>query len=158
MFSTYSNLHTLATDQLHGAHDVLLHLHELGELLCEVGTEGARVDGLAEVVACERLRLVWLRYDQRIGCDLDIPMLVLPKNLPLLVVAEGGGGFWICEAVGARDWRMEYVRCMMAVVVGVVCGVWFGEYNNVGIEVCKVEEKGQERESVIEALLCRMLS
>lgn len=85
-------------------------------------------------------------------------MLVLPKNLPLLVVAEGGGGFWICEAVGARDWRMEYVRCMMAVVVGVVCGVWFGEYSNVGIEVCKVEEKGQERESVIEALLCRMLS
>lgn len=158
MFSTYSNLHTLATDQLHGAHDVLLHLHELGELLCEVGTEGARVDGLAEVVACERLRLVWLRYDQRIGCDLNIPMLVLPKNLPLLVVAEGGGGFWICEAVGARDWRMEYVRCMMAVVVGVVCGVWFGEYSNVGIEVCKVEEKGQERESVIEALLCRMLS
>jgi hypothetical protein len=43
-------------------------------------------------------------------------MLVLPKNLPLLVVAEGGGGFWICEAVGARDWRMEYVRCMMAVL------------------------------------------
>lgn len=42
--------------------------------------------------------------------------------------------------------------------MGVVCGVWFGEYNNVGIEVCKVEEKGQERESVIEALLCRMLS
>jgi hypothetical protein len=34
-------------------------------------------------------------------------MLALPKNLPLLVVAEGGGGFWICEAVGARDWRME---------------------------------------------------
>jgi hypothetical protein len=55
---------------------------------------------------------------------MDIPMLVLPKNLPLLVVAEGGGGFWICEAVGARDWRMEYVRCMMAVLFGlsvVVC-------------------------------------
>ena len=116
------------------------------------------MDGLAEVVAYERSRLVWLGYNQRILCDMDIPMLVLPKNLPLLVVAEGGGGFWICEAVGARDWRMEYVRCMMAVVVGVVCGVWFGEYSNVGIEVCKVEEKGQERESVIEALLCRMLS
>ena len=54
---------------------------------------------------------------------MDIPMLVLPKNLPLLVVAEGGGGFWICEAVGARDWRMEYVRCMMAVLFGIVCGV-----------------------------------
>lgn len=37
-----------------------------------------------------------------------------------MVDDEGGGGFWICEAVGARDWRMEYVRCMMAVVE------WFG--------------------------------
>jgi len=34
-------------------------------------------------------------------------MLALPKNLPLLVVEEEGGGFWICEAVGARDWRIE---------------------------------------------------
>ena len=40
-------------------------------------------------------------------------MLALPKNLPDLVDEEGGGGFWIWEAVGARDWRMEYVRCMM---------------------------------------------
>jgi hypothetical protein len=65
------------------------------------------VDGLAEVVACEGLRLAWLWYKQSIGCDMDTPMLVLPKNLPLLVVAEGGGGFWIWEAVGARDWRIE---------------------------------------------------
>ena len=107
MFSTYSNLHTLATDKLHGAHDVLLHLYELRELLREVRAEGARVDRLAEVVACEGLRLACLEGKQRIGCDMDIPMLVLPKNLPLLVVAEGGGGFWIWEAVGARDWRIE---------------------------------------------------
>lgn len=40
-------------------------------------------------------------------------MLALPKNLPDLVDEDGGGGFWICEAVGARDWRMEYVRCML---------------------------------------------
>jgi len=105
--ATYSNLHTLATDKLHGAHDVLLHLYELGELLCEIGAEGAGVDGLAEVVAWERLLLAYLGHNLRIECDMDIPMLVLPKNLPLLVVAEGGGGFWICEAVGARDWRME---------------------------------------------------
>lgn len=52
VFSTYSNLHALATNELHGAHDVLLHLHELGELLGEVGAEGTRVDRLAEVVAC----------------------------------------------------------------------------------------------------------
>lgn len=36
-------------------------------------------------------------------------MLPLPKNRPALVDDEGGGGFWICDAVGARDWRMEYV-------------------------------------------------
>lgn len=53
-------------------------------------------------------------------------MLALPKRRPPLVEDDGGGGFWICEAVGARDWRMEYVRCMMAavgvcVVVRVMC-------------------------------------
>lgn len=26
---------------------------------------------------------------------------------------DGGGGFWIWEAVGARLCRIEYVRCMM---------------------------------------------
>ena len=48
----YSNLHALAADELHGTHDVLLHLHELGELLRKVGAEGTGVNGLAEVVAC----------------------------------------------------------------------------------------------------------
>lgn len=52
MFSTYRNLHTLTADELHGAHDVLLHLHELGELLGKVGAESTGVDGFAEVVAC----------------------------------------------------------------------------------------------------------
>ena len=47
----YSNLHALTTNELHGTHDVLLHLHELGELLRKVGAEGTGVDGLAEVVA-----------------------------------------------------------------------------------------------------------
>ena len=46
-------------------------------------------------------------------------MLERPKRRLALVEEEGGGGFWICEAVGARDWRMEYVRCILAdVVVG----------------------------------------
>lgn len=43
-------------------------------------------------------------------------------NMVLLVDDFGGGGFWICEAVGARDWRMEYVRCMTA--VGALSFVW----------------------------------
>ena len=42
-------------------------------------------------------------------------MLARPNRRPPLVDEDGGGGFWICEAVGARDWRMEYVRCMLAV-------------------------------------------
>ena len=45
--------------------------------------------------------------------DGDSPTLALPKKRPDLVDEAGGGGFWIWEAVGARDWRMEYVRCMM---------------------------------------------
>lgn len=43
----------------------------------------------------------------------NTPRPAFPKNRPDLVVDEGGGGFWICDAVGARDWRMEYVRCMI---------------------------------------------
>lgn len=43
----------------------------------------------------------------------SLPRLALPNRRPPLVDDEGGGGFWICEAVGARDWRIEYVRCML---------------------------------------------
>ena len=42
------------------------------------------------------------------------PRLDLPKKRPDFVDEAGGGGFWIWDAVGARDWRMEYVRCMVA--------------------------------------------
>ena len=34
------------------------------------------------------------------------PML-LAKNLEPFVEDGGGAGIWICEAVGARDWRRE---------------------------------------------------
>jgi len=50
----YSNFHALTANELHGAHDVLLHLHELGKLLREIRAEGTRVNRLAEVVACRR--------------------------------------------------------------------------------------------------------
>lgn len=43
----------------------------------------------------------------------DSPTPPFPKKRPDLVEEDGGGGFWICEAVGARLCRMEYVRCMM---------------------------------------------
>jgi hypothetical protein len=52
-YEAYSNLHALTANELHGTHDVLLHLHKLGELLRKVGAEGTGVDGLAEVVACD---------------------------------------------------------------------------------------------------------
>jgi hypothetical protein len=51
-FEAYSNLHALTANEFHGAHDVLLHLHELRELLRKIRTESTGVDGLAEVVAC----------------------------------------------------------------------------------------------------------
>lgn len=38
---------------------------------------------------------------------IDSPTLLLPKKRPDFVDEAGGGGFWIWEAVGARDWRME---------------------------------------------------
>ena len=49
--------------------------------------------------------------------------MVLPNSLPDLVEEDGGGGVSICEAVGARDWRIEYVRCILkyeAVKLGLV--------------------------------------
>ena len=51
----------------------------------------------------------------RVGClrtgarGANIPRFPLPKKRPALVDEDGGGGFWICDAVGARDWRIEYV-------------------------------------------------
>lgn len=54
---TYCNLHALSANKLHRAHYVLLHLHELRQLLREIRTERARVDRLAELVACDALTL-----------------------------------------------------------------------------------------------------
>lgn len=48
-----------------------------------------------------------------------LPMLARPKRRPPLVEEAAGGGFWICDAVGARDWRIEYVRCMLGETVRV---------------------------------------
>lgn len=48
-----------------------------------------------------------------------LPMLARPNRRPPLVEEAAGGGFWICDAVGARDWRMEYVRCMLGETVRV---------------------------------------
>ena len=42
-----------------------------------------------------------------------LPTPPLPKKRPDFVEEDGGGGFWIWEAVGARLCRIEYVRCMM---------------------------------------------
>lgn len=39
--------------------------------------------------------------------------LLFPNSRLDLVDELGGGGFSSCEAVGARDWRIEYVRCML---------------------------------------------
>jgi hypothetical protein len=39
-YSTYSDVHALPGDELHAAHDVLLHLDQLRQLAREVGAEG----------------------------------------------------------------------------------------------------------------------
>lgn len=47
---TYSDIHALLGDSLETAHDVLLHLDELGQLLGQVGTEsaaGVAAEGMA---------------------------------------------------------------------------------------------------------------
>ena len=58
-------------------------------------------------------RLEWMIQSHNTR-ESHLPTLLLPKKRPDFVDDVGGGGFWIWEAVGARDWRMEYVRCMMS--------------------------------------------
>ena len=53
----------------------------------------------------------WVFFDPTSAAD--APMLAFPNRRPPLVDDDGGGGFWICDAVGARDWRIEYVLCML---------------------------------------------
>lgn len=47
----------------------------------------------------------------------DLPKFPRPNSLPAFVEDDGGGGVSSCDAVGARDWRIEYVRCIFAVVI-----------------------------------------
>jgi hypothetical protein len=121
---TYRDFHPFSPDQFHGAHDILLHLHQLRKLLREIWAECARVDRLAECVAC-RGAVSFCGSHFALN---HIPILAFPNSLVPLVEDEGGGGFWICDAVGARDWRIEYVRCMVAVLSGwkrwFCCGVF----------------------------------
>lgn len=65
------------------------------------------------------LRNAWPEYCQlflsfRKCFILYIPKLAFPKSLPPFVEDIGGGGVSIWEAVGARDWRIEYVRCILS--------------------------------------------
>jgi hypothetical protein len=48
---TYRDFHSFSANQFHGAHDILLHLHQLRKLLREIWAECAGVDRLAERVA-----------------------------------------------------------------------------------------------------------
>ncbi len=57
MLNTYSDLHALSCDQLHTAHDVLLHLDQLRQLAGEVRAEGT--GGIfTECMACNDRILV----------------------------------------------------------------------------------------------------
>jgi hypothetical protein len=61
MCGTHRDLHALAPDQLHAAHDVLLHLDELRELPGELGAElagGLLAEGVAWSVSIELVRCI----------------------------------------------------------------------------------------------------
>ncbi len=52
------------------------------------------------------------RLHENAKIEVDLPIGFLP-NMCRLVDELCGGGFSICDAVGARDWRIEYVRCIL---------------------------------------------
>lgn len=54
----YGNIHSLLSDSLQTAHDIFLHLYELGELLGEIGPEGTT--GIAaQGMACSESVMSW---------------------------------------------------------------------------------------------------
>ena len=61
----------------------------------------------------------------------DSPILPLPNRRLPFVEEDGGGGFAICDAVGARDWRIEYVRCIFAVGVAWIGADWGAELRRI---------------------------
>lgn len=103
----YRHFHALSANQLHAAHDIFLHLDELRQLLSQIGPEST-CSSLAEgMTYCINVS------GSRDKAQAVLPKLLLPNRRPPLVEDEGGGGFSIWEAVGARDWRIEYVRCIL---------------------------------------------
>lgn len=90
--TTYGNLHALLGHHLQAAHDVLLHLHELGQLLGEVGAEGAgRVpaQGMSYVFV-----LVGQAFSYRgLQGGRHVPRPPRPNRRPDFVLDGGGGGF-----------------------------------------------------------------
>lgn len=103
--STYGSFHPLSCNQLHTAHDVLLHLDQLREFPGQVGTESPG-GVLTEGMACSTVT-VSLAWPQSQHVGVNVPKPPFPSHLLVFVVDNGGGGFSTCEAVGARDWRIE---------------------------------------------------
>lgn len=58
---------------------------------------------------CRRDDRTWWRREEEGGSVAVRRLLISYSMLP-------EGITWSCDAVGARDWRMEYVRCMLDVV------------------------------------------
>lgn len=78
------------------------HLDTAAVESSEVPQSSCGREGTRKVVAC-------IGFEEKDHS----PTPPLPKKRPDFVEEDGGGGFWICEAVGARLCRIEYVRCMM---------------------------------------------
>ena len=97
----YSDIHALLSDGLQAAHDVLLHLDELRQLLSQVGAEGASgiaTESMAWIQSAGGTRVVvslqeGAAHQTKHICIGYVPKLLLPKNRPDLVDEAGGGAF-----------------------------------------------------------------
>lgn len=87
MTITYSYFHAFLGDCFQRAHNVLLHLNELCELLGQVGAECARG------IAAESMSYTKLAICDNFATGCNGPNVPLPNRRPALVVEGGGGGF-----------------------------------------------------------------
>jgi hypothetical protein len=73
---TYCDFHSLSADKLHGAHDVLLHLDQLRQLLGKIGTESA------SCISAEGVAL------GRVSCDMKTGDSIEEEELTNVALAE----------------------------------------------------------------------
>jgi hypothetical protein len=92
---SYRDLHSFSANQLHAAHNVFLHLYQLGEFLRKVWGKSAG-GVLSEDMACDSKEAVSsLLKDKSTtsGLMAGVPKLAFPNILFCFVEEIGGAGF-----------------------------------------------------------------